>query len=357
MIAGVTGGGFLMGRSIHPANLNVLFLLVVVVSALQWGRRPALFAALTSVAVFDFCFIPPYFTFAPTDLSYLVTLFGFIVVAIITSELASRSRDLVVAQAARTRAEALTHAKDSILDKISHELRSPLASVLGWVQTLRQAPDDAARVGRGLDAIESSARLLARLVDDLLSASRMHAGKLPIQLQPTLIGPAVTRAVVAARVLAQRKGITLESSIEDVPSTLADEQRIEQIVTNLLSNAIKFTPPPGRVTVRLSAAQGVTRLVVEDTGVGIPADFLPQVFEPFTQADTRDARGGLGLGLSIVKTLVQAHGGTISVVSPGRNRGATFTIEIPTAQTIGGDSAEIGAFQVQHGLPESRSIH
>jgi len=211
MIAAVTAFGLAVAGTLRPANLDALFLLVVFVTALEWGRRPAIFAALTSTVVFDFCFIPPRFSFAITDLAYLVTLSVFVVVAIITSELAARARDLMRAQTARAKAEALAQAKDALLNRIAHELRSPLTTILGWVQMLREDATDTQRTGRGLAGLERNAQLLARLVGDLLDVSRVHVGKLRVRLQPLALAPIVRRALEDAAILASEKRVLLES--------------------------------------------------------------------------------------------------------------------------------------------------
>jgi signal transduction histidine kinase len=287
------------------------------------------FAALTSAVVFAYCFIPPYYEFAVNDLPYVITLVGFIIVAVITSELAARAHDAIQARAASARAEAVARAKDEILDRISHELKTPLNAVLGWTHLLRQSADPD-RIAKGLFQIEHSTELLARLAGDLLDMSRVHSGKLKVELRPTTLGPIVSRCVDRAVAAAGKEQLAVECSIESDADILGDEQRLEQVVTNLLSNAIKFTPAKGHVRVQVTADDRAVRLRVSDTGVGIPQEFLPHVFEPFRQSDARHAHEGLGLGLAIVKSLVEAHGGTIRAASAGRGRGSTFTVEIPT---------------------------
>jgi len=334
MIAAATVSGLLVRELLHPANLSALFLLVVFVSALKWGRRPALFAALTGTVVFDFCFIPPRFSFEASDLASFVTLSVFLIVATTTSELATRAHDLIHEQAARARAEAAAQAKDDLLNRIAHELRQPLTTIRGWVQILRENAGDAQPAARGLAGLERNARLLARLVEDLLDVSRIHVGKLGVQLQPVALAPLVTRALEDAMISAAEKGVTLECAVQTIPTVLADEHRIEQVVTNLLSNAVKFTPTKGRVDVSLSDIGGFARLVVSDSGEGIPPDFIPHVFEAFSQASPRARRPGLGLGLAIVKHLVDAHHGRVSVESPGRGRGTTFVVELPLERRL-----------------------
>lgn len=342
MVAAVTGFGFAAGPTVQSANLDVLYLLAVFVSGLRSGRRPALACALAAAVVFDFCFVPPRYSFHASDLPYLISLVGFVVVAIVTSELASRARDAMLAEraradaeAARARAEsaraeleATTRAKDALLNQIAHELRSPLTAILGRVQLL-QKTDPAAALP--LDKLEHSAHVLARLVGDLLDASRMRAGKLRVRLEPVLLLSSVATVVDDLSLVAADHALTLERDLETVPVVLADADRIDQIVSNLVSNAIKFTPPGGRIVVRLRHVDDVVELTVADTGAGIAAEFLPRVFDPFMQGETGVKQDGLGLGLAIVKHLVEAHGGWITIESPGRGAGTTARITLPAA--------------------------
>ena len=331
MIAGATALGMLVQGALYPANLDALFLLVVFVSALKWGRGPALLAASVGTLVFDLCFIPPQFSFAVSDLSYCVTLVVFVTIAVITSELASRAHDLLREQSARARAEALVQAKEALLNRIAHELRQPLTPIQSWVQILRLSGGDAQRTARGLAGLERNAELLARLVNDLLDASRIHVGKLCVQRKRVTLAPVIERSLEDATLAAAEKGVTLQSAVEPVGAVLADEHRIEQVVGNLLSNALKFTPADGRIAVSLSKAGPLARLVVADRGAGIPRDFIPQAFEPFSQAKAGASghTAGLGLGLAIVKHLVDAHEGRISVASDGLGQGTTFVVELP----------------------------
>lgn len=342
MIAGATALGLLVEGVLYPANLDALFLLAVFVSAFKWGRGPALFAALAGTVVFDFCFIPPRFSFAVSDLSYCVTLSVFVIVAATTSELVSRAHDLIREQSARTRAEATVQAKDALLNKIAHELRQPLTPIRAWVEILRLSGGNAERTARGVAGLERNAELLARLVDDLLDASRIHVGKLCVQRKRITLAPLIERSLEDATIAAAEKGVTLQCAVEPVGTVLADEHRIEQVVGNLMSNALKFTPADGRITVSLSKAGGRARLVVADSGEGIPRDFIPQVFEAFSQAKARVSgqTPGLGLGLTIVKHLVDAHDGRISVESGGVGQGTTFIVELPLDNT-GSEGAAI----------------
>jgi len=343
LIAAVTVLGFVSIPLFHlrASNIDTVYLLAVLISALRWGRKPSIFSAVVSAIVFDFCFIPPEFTFGVTDLPYGINLFGYLAVAIATSTLAARSRALTIEQAARERAEARSHAKDEILNHISHELRSPLNAVLGWAQLLDRPNIEPERFSRAIHGLRESARLLGRLIDDLLSACRITSGKFSIDLHPVDLAPIISAAVDSTALSAKAKDVHIKCAIEPVGTVLADELRIEQVVTNLLSNAIKFTPTGGEISVHLARVGGQTELTVQDTGIGIEKAFLPHVFEPFSQAETPNAKLGLGLGLSIVKYLVEAHGGDITAASPGLGLGTAFTVRLPGKATAPPVTAEV----------------
>jgi CheY-like chemotaxis protein len=210
-------------------------------------------------------------------------------------------------------------------------LRTPLNAILGWVQLLQLKKDEAS-LRRGLDTIERNARLQAQLIEDLLDMSRIVSGHVRLELE--LIDPAlvVENALEAVRPAAFSRQVTLEARLErPLPRIWADPTRLQQVMWNLLSNAIKFTPSGGRVEVVLRAVDGGLEATVADTGAGIPADFLPHVFDRFRQADASTTRrySGLGLGLAIVRELVQLHGGTVEADSAGEGKGALFTVRLP----------------------------
>jgi PAS domain S-box-containing protein len=222
--------------------------------------------------------------------------------------------------------------KDEFLAVLSHELRTPLSTLLMYGQLLRQGELDNARVRSAAEAIERAARLQARLIDDLLDVSRIIAGKLSMQVEEVNI-VAVTRAALdAVSKEAERRKIRLAVDLgANVPSTLGDSARLQQVVTNLLTNAIKFTPPEGEVRVQVQFADRLVRIQVEDNGAGIDPEFLPHIFERFSQADRTTTRttGGLGLGLSIARSIVEAHHGSIRAASKGRAKGSSFLILLP----------------------------
>jgi signal transduction histidine kinase/BarA-like signal transduction histidine kinase len=238
------------------------------------------------------------------------------------------------AQAARAEAEEANRAKDQFLAMLSHELRTPLNAMLGWITMLRSGRADAEATARALETIERNTRMQAALIEDLLDVSRITAGKLSLQRVPVKLPAVIEAAVDAARAAAAARSIALELRLEPgAGPVLGDAARLQQVVWNLLSNAVKFTEPGGRVTASLDRIPAGARIQVCDTGQGISREFLPHIFDRFRQAEgtiTR-AHGGLGLGLTIVRHLVEAHGGTVRAESAGVGRGATFTIDLPLA--------------------------
>ena len=239
-------------------------------------------------------------------------------------------------KAAREEAQAANRAKDEFLATLSHELRTPLNAILGWVRLMGSGNLDAQTMQRAIEIIERNTRLQAQLIEDLLDVSRIISGKLRLDLRPAALSSVVEAAIESVRPTADAKHITLEfHATAASDSVLIDQGRMQQVVWNLLSNALKFTPDRGRVTISLEAADPTLTLRVSDTGVGINPAFLPFVFDRFRQEDaaTTRAHGGLGLGLSIVRHLVELHGGRARADSEGEGRGSTFVVELPLAET------------------------
>jgi len=236
-------------------------------------------------------------------------------------------------RAARASAEQANHLKDQFLAVVSHELRTPLNAILGWADMLRRGAVEPPRHDRAFRAIYDSARRQAQLIDELLDVSRIMSGKLELDLSPEVdVADVVSKAVEMVQPSADAKRIEITTDFGDaVGAICADSARLQQVVWNLLVNAIKFSPDGSGINLRLRRSQTMVELVVADRGQGIAADFLPFVFESFRQADgsTTRRQGGLGLGLSIVKHLVEAHGGTIKAESIGLGRGATFVVQLP----------------------------
>ncbi len=248
-----------------------------------------------------------------------------------------REQMLSAEHAARTEGDRVARAKDQFLALLSHELRTPLAAILGWANILQRSEVDAPTVRKGIEAIAGSARAQAQLVDDLLDVSRIVSGKLRVSFEPVALNQIAASAAEAARPAAQDKRVTIELRLTDAASTdvVGDPLRLRQIISNLLTNALKFTPSAGTVTIETAVTDERVELSVIDTGIGIAPEFVPHLFERFSQADTSDARvhGGLGLGLSIVKNLVELHGGSVSAASPGKDRGAHFQVQLPVANS------------------------
>jgi signal transduction histidine kinase/ActR/RegA family two-component response regulator len=244
----------------------------------------------------------------------------------------AREQLLVRAERARAEAEAANRIKDEFLATLSHELRTPLTSLLGWSSVLREARRDEKVLNQGLEAIDRNARVQAQLIDDLLDVSRIVSGKLNLDVRPLDITSVARAAINVVRPAADAKGIVLDYWAEPgLGAICADSARLHQIIWNLLSNAVKFTPHGGRINVRVEQDGSDTRVTVKDTGQGIDSEFLPRVFDRFRQADSSTTRsfGGLGLGLAIVRHLVELHGGTVSAQSDGVNKGATFSATFP----------------------------
>ncbi|WP_437321145.1 ATP-binding protein [Sorangium sp. So ce385] len=245
---------------------------------------------------------------------------------------AERERVLAMERAARAAAEAASRLKDEFLAVLSHELRTPLNAILGWSHIANGVPEDAATVKHALTVIQRNTAVQLRVIEDLLDVSRIVTGKLRISVGVVDLGEILSSALDTVRPAADAKRIELTLHIDDSARRAAgDPARLQQVAWNLLSNAVKFTPECGRVEVWLERAGGQRRIVVRDTGQGIAREFLPHVFERFRQEDTGTTRkhGGLGLGLSLVRYLVEAHGGTVTADSDGEGRGATFTVTLP----------------------------
>jgi signal transduction histidine kinase/CheY-like chemotaxis protein len=244
----------------------------------------------------------------------------------------AREQLLLRAERARNEAEAANRIKDEFLATLSHELRTPLTSLLGWSSVLREARRDEKVLNQGLDAIDRNARVQAQLIDDLLDVSRIVSGKLHLDVRPLDIGSVTRAAINVVQPAADAKGITLEYRADPgLGAISADSARLQQIIWNLLSNAVKFTPHGGQINIFVGRDEGNATVTVSDTGQGIAPEFLPRVFDRFRQADSSTTRsfGGLGLGLAIVRHLVELHGGTVSAHSDGAGKGATFSASFP----------------------------
>ena len=243
-----------------------------------------------------------------------------------------RAELLLREQTARKEAETANRLKDEFLATVSHELRTPLNAMLGWVTLVRSGKIDEESKTRALETIESNARVQKKLIDDLLDVSRIITGKLRLDVQSIELVSIIESAVESIRPAAEAKGVYLHTELEPLSCPFkADAGRIQQVIWNLISNAVKFTPAGGSVKVRLKCFDDTVEIAVIDTGIGIATEFLPFVFDRFRQADSSSTRkhGGLGLGLAIVRHLVEMHGGTVETESLGAGMGATFRIRLP----------------------------
>ncbi|MBD0388834.1 MAG: response regulator, partial [Nostoc sp. C3-bin3] len=250
-----------------------------------------------------------------------------------------RARLYEAEQTAREAAENANRIKDEFLAVLSHELRSPLNPILGWSKLLQTKKLDEKTIPQALKTIERNARLQAQLIEDLLDISRILQGKLSLNIYPVDLASVISAAMETVRLSAEAKSIEMHISLEpNLGQVLGDSGRLQQVVWNLLSNAVKFTPAGGRVDIRLlsclNSNSNSALIEVSDTGKGIDPDFLPYVFEYFRQENSSTTRkfGGLGLGLAIVRHLVELHGGTVQVKSEGEDQGATFTVRLPLLQ-------------------------
>ena len=243
-----------------------------------------------------------------------------------------REELLASTERARRDAESANRAKDEFLATVSHELRTPLSPILAWARMLREGVLDAERTRHAYDVIERSARTQAQLIEDLLDVSRIMAGKMRLEVRPVALAPILERAVEVVRPSAEAKGIALSVVLDsEAGPVLGDDGRLQQVVWNLLTNAIKFTPRGGRVQLGLERVDSHLEIVVADSGEGMDATFVPHVFDRFRQADasTTRAQSGLGLGLAIVRHIVEAHGGSVHAESAGRDQGSVFSVKLP----------------------------
>ena len=228
--------------------------------------------------------------------------------------------------------------RDELIASVSHELRTPLNVILGWTATLHRRAADPERTKETVSILERNARVLWQLVEDLIDVSRITSGRVQLRMGPVDLGAAVRASIDTLRPSARAKRVTLNCLVhQDVPEVRGDEVRLQQVVWNLMWNALKFTPPGGRIDVELHATDAGVELVIADTGMGIDPVFLPHVFEPFRQGTPSgvDPNRGLGLGLAIVRHLVELHGGDIDAQSEGVGRGARFRVTLPAAENDG----------------------
>jgi PAS domain S-box-containing protein len=250
---------------------------------------------------------------------------------------AMRTALLQMEQKARREAEATNQAKDEFLAVLSHELRTPLTAMLGWTAMLASGRLNAEGAAHAIEVVDRNTRLQARIIEDLLDVSRIISGKMTLRLEKVALGPALEAAVDSVRTVAAAKMVALEIRLgEGIGCVTGDGGRLQQVFANLLSNAVKFTPSGGRVVVTTTCQGDSAVVAVSDTGRGIPGDLLPFIFEPFRQAEgaQRRTHTGLGLGLAIVRHVVELHGGSVHVASEGPGKGATFSVRLPVGPDV-----------------------
>jgi signal transduction histidine kinase/PAS domain-containing protein len=270
----------------------------------------------------------------PTDWEYQLVEFGTHIASIaLERDLAEAEREQLLTRekAAREQAESANRLKDEFLAVLSHELRTPLNPILGWTTLLSSGKLDVKKTAYALETIERNVKLQVQLIEDLLDISAISHGKLRFNVKPVDLETVIRASLETVRLAAVAKSVEIKTISSTVATVSGDEGRLQQVLCNLLSNAVKFTPNEGQVTVTLTIAENYAQIQVTDTGKGINPDFLPYVFEHFRQEDGATTRqfSGLGLGLAIVRQMVEMHGGTVKAESPGVGQGATFTVKLP----------------------------
>src|SRR5215813_10681704 len=326
---------YLLKSALGDVAPLVMFTLSVTISAWYGGLGPGLLATALSLLLGDYFFIAESVAERIEEVIFL----GIGASISILSQarltlLAKRQQILASERDARRAAEDANRLKDEFLCTVSHELRTPLTAINGWAQMLCAGRLNAAQSARALETIVRSARSQNQLINDLLDVSRIVTGKMRLDIAPLKLGSVIKAAVEAVRPAAEAKGIHLSMLLDPAAETLSgDSERLQQVVWNLLSNAIKFAPTGGRVEVRLERVNSHVEIAVADNGQGIKPEFLPYVFDRFRQEDggTSRQQSGLGLGLAIVRHIVELHGGTVHAASEGLGKGATFTVALPTA--------------------------
>ena len=319
-----------------PANTAAPYYLATLLASLWGGRGPGITAAVLSSVATAYYDLGTGGQF-DLDLADLVRLVIFFLLALITSALVVSQRETEAAlREVVDELEALERAKDEFIATITHDLRSPLTSIMGWAGLLRARETNDDELKTAVDSIVRSARVQSRLVDDLLEASRAQLGKIEMKQESFDMVKLVDDVIDSFSLESQRQNIALQRDVvaPSVPFS-GDPDRIEQLMRNLVSNALKFTPAGGEVVVALAAGDGVVRLEVRDTGIGISADLLPVVFDRFVQARGAGEKGGLGLGLAIVRHIAELHGGRVAARSDGEGKGSTLIVELPGGRVKG----------------------
>jgi signal transduction histidine kinase/CheY-like chemotaxis protein len=333
---------FLLKSVLGDVAPLLMFTLSVVVTAWYGGFGPGILATVLGALLGAYFFMEPQYSFGiysgPERVETVLFLGIGISISVLSqarlSLLEKRQRLLASERDARRAAEDASRLKDEFLCAVSHELRTPLTAINGWALMLRAGRLDAAQSERAIETIVSNARAQNQIIGDLLDVSRIITGKMSLDVATLNLGSVINASVETVRPAAEAKGIHISALLDLAAEKVSgDAARLRQVVWNLLSNAVKFAPKDGYVEVRLKRADPHVEIVVADNGQGIKPEFLPYVFERFRQEDagTNRRRGGLGLGLAIVRHIVELHGGTVHAASAGLGKGATFTVTLPIA--------------------------
>ena len=350
VVAGATLLRLAVDPFLHEQIPYFIYVAAVVVATWSCGVDGGVVATLVAAVVGNYFFVQPRYEIVPHP-EDLVAMTLFAVVALGLVWLVSRWKRAELALRARAErlrvlhdeAERANRMKDEFLATLSHELRTPLNAIVGWSQMLLGGTLDAARTRHAVQTIARNAEAQTRLVEDVLDMSRIVNGRLRLDVRAVDLEPVVRAALDAVRPAASARQIDLRASFSSRAVVSGGADRLQQIVWNLLSNAVKFTPRGGRVEVGVAMRDSLAEIQVTDTGMGISAEFVPHLFERFSQQDGSTTRqhGGLGLGLAIVRHLVELHGGTVKATSTGPDQGASFTVSLPVrAIAGGGDGAE-----------------
>ena len=363
IVAGASLLRVLVDPLIHEQIPYFIYVASVVVATWFCGTRAGVFAAVLSAFVGNYLFVAPRYELIPHAEDWVAMgLFFAVAMGLVwlvgrwkraERVLQSQAQDLR-AQAGELRAQAdalgalhaeaerVNRVKDEFLATLSHELRTPLSAIVGWARMLDAGNLDAAQRRQATQTILRNADAQLRMIEDLLDVSRIISGKLHLRLATVDFAQVVESAIELVRPAAHAKGITIRRTMAGKPMLQGDADRLAQIAWNLLSNAVKFTPKGGRVDVRVERKESLIQLVVSDTGVGIDPAFVPHLFDRFTQADSSMTRrfGGLGLGLAVVRHMVELHGGSVTAESAGRDQGATFRVSLPVHAVAAPDARD-----------------
>lgn len=320
-------------NSATEPNTLLILLFAVVISSWVGGWRPGLLATSLTALAAKWFMLPPLHSLALQNHEAALQFVEYLTVSLLIVALnAARRKALAITAAARDKAEVAWRARDEFLALVSHELRTPLTAIFGWAKLLSNGRVKPERQSKAFDVIEQNAHALSKLIDDLLDASQIISGKPRLENEPLNLLTLVRAAVESVRPSSAPKRIELTLVADDAGIEVAgDARRLRQVVLNLLTNAIKFTPERGSVEIKLERTKSNARISVSDTGRGIAPEFLPRIFERFSQDERarKPGQNGLGLGLAISRRLVELHGGTIEAHSCGEGAGATFVVTLP----------------------------